>query len=111
MTFNEIKNIVNDEVMMFKTGYDTVPFMTDIDSKDDQILGLIFKKLPLKKSSVGNRDVAIDKKRMYKFDIDEIPMVLDCLHRLYEKFHDADIQNWINDIEYHLKHYKMEDPL
>lgn len=111
MTFNEVQNIVNDEVMLFKSGYEYVPFMATQGDKDDLIFEQIFNKLPLKKSTVGDRDVAIGQKNMYKVHVDDIPLVLECLQRLYQKFNDGDIQNWINDIEYHLKHFKRQDPL
>jgi hypothetical protein len=111
MTFNEVKNIVNDEVMLFKSGYEYIPFMADIGGKDDQVLGMIFEKFPLKRSTVGERDIAIDKKNMYKIHVDDVPMVMECLHRLYQKFNDQDMKDWIDDIEYHLKHFKRQDPL
>lgn len=111
MTFNEVKTIVNDEVMLFKSGYEYIPFMATIGDKDDVIFNMIFKKLPLKKSTVDNRDVSIGQKNMYKIHIDDLPMVLDCLQRLYQKFNDQNVKDWINDIEYHLEHFKREEPL
>lgn len=111
MTFNEVKTLVNDEVMLFKSGYEFVPFMSTIGDKDDIILGMIFKKFPLEKSTVDDRDVSIGQKNIYKIHVDDLPMVLDCLHRLYQKFNDNDIKDWINDIEYHLEHFKRQDPL
>lgn len=111
MNYNDLEKIVGEEVMLFKSGYEWVPFMTDIGSKDDKILNFIFNKLPFKKSTVVDRDVSIDKKHIYKIHIDDVKNILYCLKFIYQKYNDNDIKDWINDIEYHLKHYKREDPL
>lgn len=111
MTFNEVQDIVNDEVMLFKSGYEYVPFMCDVGGKNDKIFESIFKKLPMKRSTVGDRDVSIGQKKMYKIHVDDIPLFLECLHRLHKKSNDPEIGGWIDDIQYHLKHFKRQDPL
>ncbi len=109
MNFNEVKQMVSDEVELFKNGYEFVPFTTDINSKDDKILSKLFQLLPLKGSSSKIENITIGERRQFKIHIDDVGIVLKTLEYMYEKYHDADIMDWINDIKYHLAHYKSKE--
>lgn len=107
----KVSHMICEEVMLFKSGYEYIPFMCDTGSKNDKIFDFIFRKLPMKNSTVDKRDVVIDEKKMYKIHVDDVDQVLKALHHINEKYPDQEILDWIDDIQYHLKHFKRNDPL
>jgi hypothetical protein len=111
MKSKKLKKLVSEEVMLFKSGYDYIPFMCDIGSKNDKIFAMIFKQLPMQNSTVGERDVVIDQKNIYKIHVDDVDQIIKALHFINDKYPDQEILDWIDDIEYHLKHFKRNDPL
>lgn len=106
MNYQEYKNGMSEEVMLFKDGYEHVPFSTDENSKAHHYLGKIFEKLNSQKSTAKLEPTNIGNKVVFHIHKDDVTKVFYCLNRIFQKTNDKEILDWVNDIKYHLLHYK-----
>jgi hypothetical protein len=106
MNYQQYKKTLNEEVMLFKDGYEHVPFSTDENSKAHHYLGKIFERLNSPNSVVKLEPTNIGNKAIFYIHKDDVSKIFYCLDRIYKKTQDKEILDWVNDIKYHLLHYK-----
>lgn len=104
MNYNDFKNNMSEEAMIFKNGSEQVPFSTDQDSKAHKYFWKVFEKMNSPKSTSKLLPTNIGQKVIFYIHKDDLAKVFYCLDRIYRKTNDNEIINWVNDIKYHLMH-------
>lgn len=109
MNYKDFHKRMSEEVMLFKDGYEHIPFSTDENSKAHHYFGKIFDKLGSNKSKVERAPTNIGDKIVFFLHKDDLSKIMYCLGKIHQKTNDKEIIDWVNDIKYHFLHYKDKD--